>query len=188
WTAAHGDVAAGGVALFAILFVWQLPHALAIAMLYKDDYARGGFRLLPVVDESGSATGRQILAHCLVLLPLSLVPTMLDVTGVVYFCGAVVLGLGLTAFAVPILVDASAREAPAAGPAGRVQHGRHRPVEPGLAPGGSGAALARRARTPTLAGRRRRPRGPVPRASGGPVDAARPGRPVVHRHDVRDDL
>src|SRR5256712_6228055 len=69
WTAAHGDVAAGGVALFAILFVWQLPHSLAIAMLYKDDYARGGFRLLPVVDEAGGATGRQILAHCLVLLP-----------------------------------------------------------------------------------------------------------------------
>jgi len=111
WTAAHGDVAAGGVALFAILFVWQLPHSLAIAMLYKDDYARGGFRLLPVVDEAGNATGRQILAHCLVLLPLSLVPTMLDVTGVVYFYGAVVLGLGLTAFAVPILVDASARAA-----------------------------------------------------------------------------
>ena len=111
WTAAHGDIAAGGVALFAILFVWQLPHSLAIALLYKDDYARGGFRVLPVVDETGEATGRQILAHCLVLLPLSLVPTMLDVTGVVYFCGAVVLGLGLTAFAVPILVDASARAA-----------------------------------------------------------------------------
>src|SRR3989441_1433880 len=106
WTAAHGDVAAGGVALFAILFVWQLPHALAIAMLYKDDYARGGFRLLPVVDEAGGATRRQILAHCLVLLPLSLVPTMLDVTGVGYFFGAVVLRLGLTPFAVPILLDA----------------------------------------------------------------------------------
>ncbi len=111
WTAAHGDVAAGGLALFAILFVWQLPHSLAIAMLYRDDYARGGFRLLPVVDEAGGATGRQILAHCLVLLPLSLVPTMLDMTGVVYFSGAVLLGLGLTAFAVPILVEASARAA-----------------------------------------------------------------------------
>ena len=111
WTAAHGDIAAGGVALFAILFVWQLPHSLAIAMLYKDDYARGGFRVLPVVDHDGGTTARQILAHCLVLLPLSLVPTLLQVTGVVYFVGALVLGLALTAFAVPILVDASARTA-----------------------------------------------------------------------------
>jgi heme o synthase len=111
WTAAHGDIAAGGVALFAILFVWQLPHSLAIAVLYKDDYARGGFRLLPVVDPVGGTTGRQILAHCLVLLPLSLVPTLLQVTGVVYFFGALVLGLALTAFAVPVLVDASARSA-----------------------------------------------------------------------------
>ena len=111
WTAAHGGIAAGGLALFAILFVWQLPHSLAIAMLYKDDYARGGFRLLPVVDRSGVATARQILAHCLVLLPLSLLPTMLDVTGVVYFFGAALLGVGLTAFAVPILLDGSARAA-----------------------------------------------------------------------------
>ncbi len=111
WTAAHGDFAAGGVALFAILFVWQLPHSLAIAILYRDDYARGGFRLLPVVDPDGGATGRQIMAHCLVLLPLSLVPTLLDVTGRVYFYGAILLGLALTACAVPILVNASARAA-----------------------------------------------------------------------------
>jgi len=110
WTAAHGEIAAGGVALFAILFVWQLPHALAIAILYRDDYARGGFRLLPIV-APGGATGRQIMAHCLVLLPLSLVPTMLQVTGALYFYGAVVLGLALTACAVPILWNASARAA-----------------------------------------------------------------------------
>jgi protoheme IX farnesyltransferase len=111
WTAAHGDFAAGGMALFAILFVWQLPHSLAIAILYRDDYARGGFRLLPVVDPDGGATGRQIMAHCLVLLPLSLVPTMLDITGRVYFYGAILLGLALTACAVPILMNASARAA-----------------------------------------------------------------------------
>jgi protoheme IX farnesyltransferase len=111
WTAAHGEIAAGGVALFAILFVWQLPHSLAIAILYRDDYARGGFRLLPVVDPVGGTTGRQILAHCLVLVPLSLVPTMLDVTGPFYFSGALVLGLALTACAVPILLDDSARAA-----------------------------------------------------------------------------
>jgi len=111
WTAAHGDLAAGGIALFGILFVWQLPHSLAIAILYRDDYARGGFRLLPIVDPEGGATGRQIMAHCLVLLPLSLVPTMLEVTGPLYFGGAVILGLALTACAVPILLNPSARAA-----------------------------------------------------------------------------
>jgi len=111
WTAAHGELAAGGIALFGILFVWQLPHSLAIAILYRDDYARGGFRLLPIVDPEGGATGRQIMAHCLVLLPLSLVPTMLEVTGALYFVGALILGLALTACAVPILVNPSARAA-----------------------------------------------------------------------------
>ena len=111
WTAAQGSIAAGGIALFAILFVWQLPHSLSIAILYRDDYARGGFRLLPVVDRDGGTTGRQILAHCLVLLPLSLVPSVLAVAGVVYFYGALVLGLLLTACAVPILFDATARAA-----------------------------------------------------------------------------
>ena len=111
WTAAQGEIAAGGIALFAILFVWQLPHSLAIAILYRDDYARGGFRLLPIVDPHGGTTGRQIMAHCLVLLPLSLVPTMLDVAGVIYFGGALVMGLALTACAVPILLDDSARAA-----------------------------------------------------------------------------
>ncbi len=111
WTAAQGGIAAGGIALFAILFVWQLPHSLSIAILYRDDYARGGFRVLPVVDPDGGTTGRQILAHCLVLLPLSLVPSVLAVAGVVYFYGALVLGLLLTACAVPILIDATARAA-----------------------------------------------------------------------------
>ena len=111
WTAAQGSIAAGGVALFAILFVWQLPHSLSIAILYRDDYARGGFRLLPVVDPGGGTTGRQILAHCLVLLPLSLVPTLLAVSGIVYFYGALLLGILLTACAVPILLDATARAA-----------------------------------------------------------------------------
>ena len=111
WTAAQGSVAAGGFALFAILFVWQLPHSLSIAILYRDDYARGGFRLLPVVDPEGGTTGRQILAHCLVLLPLSLVPSVLALAGEVYFYGALVLGLLLTACAVPILLDATTRAA-----------------------------------------------------------------------------
>lgn len=111
WTAAQGEVAAGGIVLFAILFVWQLPHSLSIAILYRDDYARGGFRLLPVVDPDGGSTGRQILAHCLVLLPLSLMPSLLAVSGEVYFYCALILGVALTACAVPIVLNPTARAA-----------------------------------------------------------------------------
>ncbi len=111
WTAAQGEIAAGGIVLFAILFVWQLPHSLSIAIIYRDDYARGGFRLLPVVDPDGGSTGRQILAHCLVLLPLSLMPSMVDVSGEIYFYGALALGIVLTACAVPIVLNPTARAA-----------------------------------------------------------------------------
>lgn len=111
WTAARGDIAAGGIVLFAILFVWQLPHSLSIAILYREDYARGGFRLLPVVDPDGGSTGRQILAHCLVLLPLSLTPSLLALSGVYYFYGALLLGIALTACAVPIVFNPTARAA-----------------------------------------------------------------------------
>jgi protoheme IX farnesyltransferase len=111
WTAAQGEIAAGGIVLFAILFVWQLPHSLSIAILYRDDYARGGFRLLPVVDPDGGSTGRQILAHCLVLLPLSLMPSLLAVSGEIYFYGALILGVALTACAVPIVLNPTARAA-----------------------------------------------------------------------------
>lgn len=111
FTAAHGEVSAGGLALFAILFVWQLPHSLAIAWMYREDYARGGFALLPVVDPEGGSTARQILAHCLVLLPVSLVPTVIGVAGPVYFYGALLLGVAFTCAALPIVLDRSARAA-----------------------------------------------------------------------------
>ena len=103
WTAAHGDVTAGGLALFAILFVWQLPHSLAIAWMYREDYARGGFALLPVVDPEGGSTARQIVGNCLLLVPVSLVPSVLGVTGPAYFYGALLLGLAFTAVALPIV-------------------------------------------------------------------------------------
>lgn len=91
WTAAAGLITPGGLTLFAILFFWQLPHSLAIATMYRDDYARGGFLLLPVVDPHGSSTRRQIVLQSLILLPLTLVPTMLGVSGPIYFFGALVL-------------------------------------------------------------------------------------------------
>jgi protoheme IX farnesyltransferase len=76
------------------LFFWQLPHSLAIARLYADDYARAGFRLLPVVDRDGRSTERQIFANCLALLVVALLPTLLGMTGGLYFVSSLVLGIG----------------------------------------------------------------------------------------------
>jgi protoheme IX farnesyltransferase len=111
WAAASGSIAGGGLALFAILFLWQLPHSLAIARMYSEDYARGGFRLLPVVHPEGGMTERQILIHAIALLPVSLVPTIIGLAGPVYFAGALILGVGLAASAVPVLFDRSTRAA-----------------------------------------------------------------------------
>ena len=79
--------------MFAILFFWQLPHSLAIARLYADDYARAGFRLLPVVDREGRSTERQIFANCLALLVVGLLPTLLGMTGQIYFVSSLKLWL-----------------------------------------------------------------------------------------------
>lgn len=98
WTAASGAIEPGACAVFAIMFLWQLPHSLAIARLYEEDYARAGFKLLPVVDRTGSSTERQILVHSAALLVVGLVPTVLGVTGAVYFAVALVLGAILLAF------------------------------------------------------------------------------------------
>ena len=92
WVAAREDLSVGAWVLFGILFLWQLPHTLAIARLYRDDYARAGVRLLPVVDADGSSTERQIVTGCLALLVVSLLPTLIGMAGPVYFVGAFVLG------------------------------------------------------------------------------------------------
>jgi protoheme IX farnesyltransferase len=93
WVAARDDLSLGAWVLFGILFLWQLPHTLAIARLYRDDYARAGVRVLPVVDVDGSTTERQIVTACLALLAVSLLPTLIGLTGGVYFTGALLLGL-----------------------------------------------------------------------------------------------
>jgi protoheme IX farnesyltransferase len=92
WVAARGDLGVGAAVLFAILFLWQLPHTLAIARLYRDDYARAGIRVLPVVDPDGGSTERQIVAGCLALHAAGLLPTLVGLTGGVYFFGAMLLG------------------------------------------------------------------------------------------------
>lgn len=100
WTAATGQFGPGGWALFAILFVWQLPHFLALAWLLRDDYEAAGLRMLSVGDFEGRQTRRQALLYALTLIPVSLLPSVLGLTGVVYFAVALVLGAGFlwTAF------------------------------------------------------------------------------------------
>jgi protoheme IX farnesyltransferase len=92
WVAARGEFAAGAWVLFGILFLWQLPHSLAIARLYCEDYARAGFRLLPVVDPDGRSTERQIVTNCAALLVVGLMPTLLGIAGPLYFIAATILG------------------------------------------------------------------------------------------------
>jgi heme o synthase len=93
WTAAANEVTWGAWVLFAILFLWQFPHFLAIAWMYREDYGRAGIRMLPVVEPEGRITGQQIVAYTLMLVPVSLLPTMIGISGRVYFYGAIILGL-----------------------------------------------------------------------------------------------
>src|SRR6185312_13467357 len=92
WAAATGGLATPAWVLFAIMFLWQLPHTLAIARLYREDYARAGIRVLPVVDPDGGSTERQIVTGCLALHAAGLLPTLIGLTGGVYFFGALLLG------------------------------------------------------------------------------------------------
>ena len=100
WTSATGEISAAGWSLFAILFLWQLPHFMAIAWLYREDYARAGFKMLPIIDPDGRKTAAQAVCHSLGLIPVSLFPSLLGVTGVVYFSAALVLGAAFLFFAI----------------------------------------------------------------------------------------
>lgn len=93
WAAERDALGAGAWALFGILFFWQLPHFLAIAWMYRADYARGGLPMLTVLDRDGRRTARQMILWGAALVPVSLQPTVLGLTGTVYFVGALVLGL-----------------------------------------------------------------------------------------------
>src|SRR5215210_1012657 len=93
WTAARGSISLEGWVLFAILFLWQFPHFLAIAWMYREDYGRAGILMLPVVEPDGKVTAQQIVVYTILLLPVSLLPTALGMSGRVYFYGALVLGL-----------------------------------------------------------------------------------------------
>jgi heme o synthase len=99
WAAARGDVSLGGWTLFAIVFLWQIPHFMALAWMYRDDYGAAGFPMLPVVEPDGVRTGRQALQYSIALLPVSIGPTVVGVAGWVYFWLALVLGIALLVLA-----------------------------------------------------------------------------------------
>jgi protoheme IX farnesyltransferase len=88
----RNDLSLEGWVLFSILFLWQFPHFYAIAWMYRDDYARAGIKMLPVVEEDGSSTARQIICYGFNLIPVSIAPWMLGMAGPVYASAALVLG------------------------------------------------------------------------------------------------
>lgn len=93
WTAVRGELEWEALILFAIVFFWQFPHFLAIAWLYRDDYEKAGIRMLPVVDKSGDETVRQILVYGALLIPVSVAPFLLGMSGPIYPAGAILLGI-----------------------------------------------------------------------------------------------
>jgi protoheme IX farnesyltransferase len=105
WTAARGTINAEGLTLFAILFLWQMPHFLAIAWLYRGDYAQAGFKMLSEGDDNGVVTGRQAVIYALALLAVSLLPSVFFGYSAVYFYGALMLGAGFASVAVNFAVS-----------------------------------------------------------------------------------
>jgi protoheme IX farnesyltransferase len=104
WTAARHQLDWGALVMFAIVFFWQFPHFFSIAWLYREDYAAGQIRMLPVVEEDGKSTARQILLYSLALIPITLAPSFLGMSGRVYFAGAVIMGAALFYFGARLAV------------------------------------------------------------------------------------
>ena len=111
WTAAGGGLDVAAAVLFWILFLWQLPHFLALAWIYRDDYRQGGLVMLTLDDPEGRHTGRMIVLYALALVPVSLLPTLLGVTGMVYFFGALALGVAYAAAGAGMTLAATTRRA-----------------------------------------------------------------------------
>lgn len=104
YAAATQTIGAAAVLLFAIMFVWQVPHFLAIAWLYREDYARADLAMLPVIDPTGVRTFRQTLIGCLLLLPIGLLPSAMGISGQIYFAVALLCGLGFLALGIKLVL------------------------------------------------------------------------------------
>jgi protoheme IX farnesyltransferase len=111
FAAAAGTLTWGAWVLFAILFLWQFPHFYAIAWMYKDDYARAGIRMLPVVEPDGKSTARRILLYSIALIPISLMPKFFAMAGNVYLYGALALGLAFVYYGLRIRTDRTRQQA-----------------------------------------------------------------------------
>jgi len=111
WTASRGALSIGGAALFAIVFLWQIPHFMAIAWLYRDDYGKAGFPMLPVVDPGGRRAGRQAVTYAAALVPVTLVPAVVGVSGMAYAAVALVVGVVLLALAIRFAMTRTDRSA-----------------------------------------------------------------------------
>ena len=111
WTAVTNSFDPAAAVLFAVLFLWQVPHFLAIAWIYRDDYARAGFCMLPGLDRDGHRTARCMVGYCLALLPVSVIPSALGTAGAVYLLGAAVLGIGFVTCAIGFLHNRSVAQA-----------------------------------------------------------------------------
>jgi protoheme IX farnesyltransferase len=111
WVAARGEINVEAYILFAILFLWQFPHFLAIAWMYRDDYARAGIKMLPVVEPEGRVTGQQIIAYTVLLVPVSFLPFAVKLAGIIYLAGAAVLGAVFLYYAVRAAFGRTARQA-----------------------------------------------------------------------------
>jgi heme o synthase len=118
WTAVRGRIEIETLVLFAIMFIWQFPHFLSIAWLYREDYERGEIRMLPVVESNGKSTVWRILAYSVALIPVSILPAAMGMAGRVYVAGAVLLGALLLrvsmGMAMPQLPATAAASKPAA--------------------------------------------------------------------------
>lgn len=107
WTAATGSLGAAGWTLFMILFLWQMPHFMAIAWMYRDDYAKAGFRMLPVTDQTGRRTSMNAVGYNLALLAFAGSPSLFGVTGIIYFVVAILLSIGYLLPAIKFVKDPS---------------------------------------------------------------------------------
>jgi protoheme IX farnesyltransferase len=172
WAAVTNRLDIGAWILGAILFLWQIPHFLALAWLYREDYERGGFRMLPVVDRNGTLTSWMVIIYSFALIPLGLAGSLLGLAGFVYLAGSTLLGLGLLALGIRLYVTRSAASARAMFFASLI----YLPLALGLMVADRGPG----ARTPMSTSIRTAPEGPIAEFAPAPGALASIPDPVTY--------